>query len=62
MLATAADAEDKAGAEDEAGADGSGAAVRRIIVDGGKEIVAVEDALSMDVADADDAVEGVGIP
>lgn len=56
MIATAADA------EDEVGADGSGAAVKRIIVDGGKVIVAVEDALSMDVADADDAVEGVGVP
>lgn len=56
MLATAADA------EDEAGADAWGAAVKRIIVDGGKEIVAAEDALSMDVADADGAVEGVDVP
>jgi len=31
-------------------------------VDGGKENVAVEDALSMEVADADDCEEGVGVP
>jgi hypothetical protein len=55
-LATAADA------EDDAVADVSGAAVKRIIVDGGKEVVAVEDALLMDVADADESEEGVGVP
>ena len=34
--------------------------VKRII-DGGKEIVAVEDALSMDVANTDESEEGAGV-
>jgi len=44
----------------EADAEVSGAAVKRIIVDGGTEIVEV--VLSVEVADAGNTVEGVGCP
>jgi len=59
------DAEILAAAADtggEADAEVSGAAVKRIIVGGETEGVTVEVALSVEVADADDTVEGVGCP